>query len=102
MSSQPLKLCVVAYATSSEQHLWSVALAPGASIEDALSAARAQAPELDVPWASAPVGIFGELRERSDLPADGDRIELYRALPRDPRAERRERVRQARLAARRA
>jgi putative ubiquitin-RnfH superfamily antitoxin RatB of RatAB toxin-antitoxin module len=35
------------------------------------------------------------------LPADGDRIELYRALPRDPREERRERVRQARLAARR-
>jgi putative ubiquitin-RnfH superfamily antitoxin RatB of RatAB toxin-antitoxin module len=85
--------CVVAYATSDAQYLW--------SIEDAITAARAQAPALDVPWESAPVGIFGELRARTDLPADGDRIELYRALPRDPRAERRERVRQARLAARR-
>jgi uncharacterized protein len=101
MSPQPLKHCVVAYATSGEQYLWSVALAPGASIEDAISAARAQTPALDVPWQSAPVGIFGELRARSDVPAEGDRIELYRALPRDPRAERRERVRQARLAARR-
>jgi putative ubiquitin-RnfH superfamily antitoxin RatB of RatAB toxin-antitoxin module len=98
--SAPIR-CIVAYATSDAQYLWSVALAPGASIEDAIAAARSQAPALDVPWDSAPVGIFGELRARTDLPADGDRIELYRALPRDPRAERRERVRQARLAARR-
>lgn len=101
MSLEPTKHCVVAYATAEQQHLWSVTLSPGASIEDAISAARAQAHGLDVPWSSAPVGIFGELRQRSDLPADGDRIELYRALPRDPRAQRRERVRQARLAARR-
>ena len=101
MSPEVKKHCVVAYATSERQHLWSVALAPGASIADAIAAARAQAGELYVPWDDAPLGIFGELRSRTDVPADGDRIELYRALPRDPRAERRERVRQARLAARR-
>jgi putative ubiquitin-RnfH superfamily antitoxin RatB of RatAB toxin-antitoxin module len=97
-----VKRCVVAYATTERQYLWSVELAVDASIQDAISAARAQAPELNVPWDDAPVGIYGELRTRSDLPADGDRVELYRALPRDPREERRERVRQARLAARRA
>jgi putative ubiquitin-RnfH superfamily antitoxin RatB of RatAB toxin-antitoxin module len=102
MSVQSTKHCLVAYATTEQQFLWSVGLAPGASIEDAIAAARAQASEPAVPWESAPVGIFGELRARTDVPADGDRIELYRALPRDPRAERRERVRQARLAARRA
>jgi uncharacterized protein len=101
MTSAAVKHCIVAYATTDLQHLWSVELAADASIEDAISVARAQAPQLDVPWDSAPVGIFGEARARTDTPRDGERIELYRALPRDPREERRERVRQARLAARR-
>jgi putative ubiquitin-RnfH superfamily antitoxin RatB of RatAB toxin-antitoxin module len=82
--------------------LWTVELPRSASIDDAIRAARALAPRADVPWDGAPVGIFGELRARTDVPADGDRIELYRALPNDPRQDRRERVRQARLAARRA
>jgi putative ubiquitin-RnfH superfamily antitoxin RatB of RatAB toxin-antitoxin module len=102
MNPPAVKRCLVAYATTERQHLWSVQLGASASIQDAIAAARAQAPLLDVPWDDAPVGIFGVLRARTDLPAEGDRIELYRALPRDPRAERRERVRQARLAARRA
>jgi len=101
MNPLPVKRCLVAYATTARQHLWSVELGVNASIQDVIAAARAQAPWLDVPWDDAPVGIFGVLRARSDLPAEGDRIELYRALPRDPREERRERVRQARLAARR-
>jgi putative ubiquitin-RnfH superfamily antitoxin RatB of RatAB toxin-antitoxin module len=37
--------------------------------------------------------VFGEVRRRSDACADGDRIELYRPLARDPRARRRERLR---------
>jgi hypothetical protein len=101
MNRALIKHCLVAYAMTEQQYLWRVELAAGASIQDAISAARAQAPGLNVPWDDAPVGIYGELRTRADLPADGDRIELYRALPRDPREERRERVRQARLAARR-
>jgi len=95
------KRCVVAYATSERQHLWSVELPASASIQEAIAAARLQASAVEVPWDDAPVGIFGELRARTDVPADGDRIELYRGLPRDPREERRERVRQSRLAARR-
>jgi uncharacterized protein len=81
--------------------LWTVALPAGASIQDALAAARLLAPLAEVPWESAPVGVFGELRARTDVPADGDRIELYRGLAIDPRQGRRERVRGARLAARR-
>jgi hypothetical protein len=102
MNLASVKRCVVAYATTERQHLWTVELGSGASIQDAITAARAQASLVNVPWDDAPVGIFGEVRERTDIPADGDRIELYRALPRDPREGRRERVRQARLAARRA
>jgi putative ubiquitin-RnfH superfamily antitoxin RatB of RatAB toxin-antitoxin module len=50
----------------------------------------------NVPWDRAPVGIFGELRDRAELPADGDRIEIYRPLGNDPRQRRRERVQRLR------
>jgi uncharacterized protein len=60
-----------------------------ATIGEAIEAARRQAPDVEVPWDSAPVGIFGEVRSRADLPADGDRIELYRPLRDDPRKRRR-------------
>ncbi|MGN6453866.1 MAG: RnfH family protein [Steroidobacteraceae bacterium] len=87
--------CTVAFAMRERQYLWSVELPRGARIADALAAARRQASaELaaQVPWDSAPVGIFGELRTRGDRCAEGDRIEIYRPLRRDPREGRRERV----------
>jgi len=93
----PGKRCVVAYATRTRQYLWSVELPGQASIADALAAARAAAdPAAAIPWDSAPVGIFGEPRARTDSCADGDRIELYRPLRRDPRERRRERVQRER------
>jgi putative ubiquitin-RnfH superfamily antitoxin RatB of RatAB toxin-antitoxin module len=91
----PRKRCTVAFALRERQYLWSVELPAAARIADALAAARSQAPaELaaQVPWDSAPVGVFGELRARSDSCADGDRIELYRPLGGDPRERRRARV----------
>ena len=120
-----LKTCVVAYATPERQHLWTVELPQGATVADAIEAARrleaarslgaarsvetARRPEGEdtpstasnpepgaIPWDSAPVGIFGELRTRDHVPEDGDRIELYRPLKDDPRERRRQRVRQAR------
>ena len=91
------KHCVVAYATRTRQYLWKVALPLHASIADALAAARAAAdPAAPIPWDSAAVGIFGEPRARTDSCADGDRIELYRPLRRDPRQRRRERVQRER------
>ncbi|MGB6488370.1 MAG: RnfH family protein [Steroidobacteraceae bacterium] len=83
------KHCVVAYGDSARQYLWRVALPAEATIAEAIEAARRQAPDVDVPWDSAPVGIFGEVRSRADRPADGDRIELYRPLPEDPKQRRR-------------
>jgi putative ubiquitin-RnfH superfamily antitoxin RatB of RatAB toxin-antitoxin module len=85
----PVKRCLVAFAGATCQYLWPVALAADATIGDAIEAARRQAQKADVPWDSAPVGIFGERRGRADLPADGDRIELYRPLRDDPRQRRR-------------
>ena len=91
------KRCTVAFATPGRQYLFTVELPSEASIADALAAARAGAdPGAGIPWDSAPVGIFGEPRERSELCADGDRIELYRPLRADPRERRRQRVQRER------
>jgi uncharacterized protein len=91
----PAQRCTVAFALPGRQYLWNVELPAGARIAEALAAARSQAPAAlaaQVPWDSAAVGIFGELRSRSDSCADGDRIEIYRPLGGDPRQRRRERV----------
>lgn len=103
------KQCVVAYATRQRQYLWTVDLPAQATIADALAAAHLladgsaasgakNADVQGVPWDSAPVGIFGKLRDRQDVPADGDRVEIYRPLRSDPRERRRERVKRDRRA----
>jgi putative ubiquitin-RnfH superfamily antitoxin RatB of RatAB toxin-antitoxin module len=102
---------VVAYATRDHQYLWTVDLPQGATIADALEVARGLAATTrttpgthheieEVPWDTAPVGVFGEARDRQDVPGDGDRIEIYRPLRSDPRQRRRERVRRDRRAKR--
>jgi uncharacterized protein len=92
--------CVVAYATREQQLLWTVDLPAPATIADALTAARRTMDRDDIPWDTAPVGIFGEPRTRSDPLRDGDRVELYRPLQADPRVRRREGVRKDRRAKR--
>lgn len=97
----PRKRCVVAYATRDEQWLWNVELPAEATVADALSEARALSKRDDVPWDSAPLGIFGQPCNRTDVPAEGDRIELYRPLASDPRERRRQQVQSQRRATRR-
>ena len=107
MAEPGTKRCVVAYATREHQYLWTVDLPERATIAEALEIARGLAATTlttrgtreeinEVPWDSAPVGIFGEPRDRRDVPGDGDRIEIYRPLRSDPRERRRERVRKDR------
>jgi len=98
MTHDGRKRCVVAYATRERQYLWAVDVPPDATIAEAIEAARQLADEPDVPWDAAPVGVFGEPRERSDVPAEGDRIELYRPLANDPRDRRRASVQKQRKA----
>lgn len=91
------KRCVVVYATRVRQYLWTVELPAQATIGEALAAARRASgggpPGVDpAVWDSGPVGIFGEPRARTEPCADGDRIEIYRPLTRDPRARRRARI----------
>lgn len=98
-----LKRCSVVYATRARQYQWSVALGEEATIAEALGVARRAAERdslhLDAAlWDAAPVGVFGQPRQREARYEDGDRIELYRPLRCDPRARRRERVQRERRA----
>ena len=106
-----MKTCLVAYATADRQYVWTVEVAEAATIADALTAARGveaaeqamagqtladKSAASSIPWDTAPVGIFGESRARTDVPQHGDRIELYRPLKVDPRQRRREQVQRER------
>jgi putative ubiquitin-RnfH superfamily antitoxin RatB of RatAB toxin-antitoxin module len=79
-------------------------LAAQATIAMALAEARTrfeagpQAGAIDraIDWDGSAVGVWGVRCGRQMIPGDGDRIELYRPLPDDPRQRRRQRVRAGR------
>lgn len=89
--------CTFAAALSHWQGELRLEMSEGATVADVLQAVRAQIGEFadDAFWTSAPVGIFGELCERDRRIAEGDRIEIYRALAVDPKSARRERAKHA-------
>lgn len=92
-----MKRCTVVYALPEAHWSWPLELPAGATVGDALAAARACAAAAPgVPWDTASVGIFGLACARDFVFADGDRIEIYRPLAADPRSSRRERVQRER------
>ncbi len=96
----PLRCCVV-HALPGDEFVLELDLPPCATVSDALAAAQARSSELglaraaSIDW-SGPVGIFGEVCGRDRVLADGDRVEVYRALRNDPKESRRRRARLAR------
>lgn len=94
------KRCLVAIDAAGGPLLIQLELPGDATVADALAQAQAQArsaaqpsePPGDIEWDAAVVGIWGERCERSAVPRDGDRIEVYRPLPADPRERRRRRA----------
>ena len=89
------KRCSVACDTPAGILLCELELPDDASIAVAVSAARRALGEAAADWEHAATGIYGRVRGRDYIPADGDRIELYRTLKIDPRANRRARAAQA-------
>ena len=83
----------VAYLLPDDQSVATVDLAEGASIADALDAVRQAEPFVNLNLDEMPVGVFGELAERTRTLQEGDRVELYRPLEMDPREARRRRGR---------
>ena len=71
-------------------------LPAGATIAEAIARSRIgeRHPEIDV--ARAAVGVFGRRMRRDAVLADGDRVEIYRALLADPKDARRRRAKRTR------
>jgi putative ubiquitin-RnfH superfamily antitoxin RatB of RatAB toxin-antitoxin module len=90
------KRCLVACDGAQGVHCIEVEIGADGSIADALAAARARLPGAEVDWDGGRTGVWGETRPREYRPAEGERIELYRPLPEDPRVRRRANVQRAR------
>lgn len=89
------KHCSVACDTPAGMLVCELELADDATIALALQAARRLLGDAAADWQHAATGIYGRERAREFIPADGDRIELYRPLLIDPRASRRARAARA-------
>jgi putative ubiquitin-RnfH superfamily antitoxin RatB of RatAB toxin-antitoxin module len=83
----------VAIALKDRQEVIELELAPGATVEDAVSAAgiAARFPEVDL--AAARYGIWSRAVAVTARLREGDRVEVYRPLNADPKDARRARVR---------
>lgn len=64
-------------------------LPSGATVADAIAAARRRAPDIPQETAGLNVGIWGRIADRAEVLSDGDRVEIYRPLKLDPREARR-------------
>ena len=82
----------VCYALPDAVSLLSVDLDEGQTIEQAICASGllARHPEIDL--GVLKIGVFGKLRQLTDLARAGDRIEIYRPLIADPKDSRRRRA----------
>ena len=92
----------VCYALPGEQVLVSLELPPDTTLAQAIEASGICQRFEQINLQRDRIGVFGRLREPGEPISDGDRIEIYRELPADPRERRHERVEAARLARARA
>lgn len=82
----------VAYALPTRQIVIALAVPTDATLAQALALSNIliRCPEIDL--AINKVGIFGKLADVTTRLRPGDRIEIYRPLPADPKTARRRRV----------
>ena len=87
----------VVYALPAAQSLLRVALAEGATVEDAIRASGVLEafPEIDL--AKNKVGIFSKLVKLTETVRDRDRVEIYRPLIADPKEVRRKRAEEGKV-----
>ena len=90
-----MKRCTLVCDTAMDVLVCTLHLPDEATIQTAVTAARAALGDGAVDWDHAATGIFGQLQPRACVWRDGDRIELYRPLKLDPRAQRRQRAARA-------
>lgn len=80
----------VAFARPEDQFLEAVSVPDGASVQDVIDAAALASRFPAENFADMPVGIWGQVVARDRRVRDGDRVELYRPLQRDPKEARRQ------------
>ncbi|MEP0356328.1 RnfH family protein [Paraglaciecola sp.] len=85
----------VAYGTPQKQALIEFVVVQGETVEKAIlcSGILVQFPEIEL--STSKVGIWNRTCKLSDVPSDGDRIEIYRPLIADPKEVRRRRAEKA-------
>lgn len=84
----------VAWAASDQAQLRTCTLRAGACVADVLACVEKELASSVGNLNECPVGIFGRVVPRDQLLQNGDRVEIYRALPNDPKTARRHRARQ--------
>lgn len=85
----------VVYGTPEKQKILSVSVAQGLTVADVIAQSdiRKYFPEIDLDTQA--VGIWNKTCKLTDIPRQGDRIEIYRPLIADPKEIRRRRAEQA-------
>ena len=83
----------IVYALAGEQVLVALEVAEGTTARQAIerSGILQRFPEIDP--VRTPIGIFGRVTAPDTRLNDGDRVEIYRPLPADPKEGRRKRAR---------
>ena len=85
----------VAWVAADRAQLRTCKLHVGACVADALASLENELAPSVVNLNECPVGIFGRVVPRDQPLQDGDRVEIYRALPNDPKTARRHRANQS-------
>jgi uncharacterized protein len=85
----------VVYAERERQTLLALQVPPGTTAEQAIERSEIRARHAGIPPHAA-IGIFGRLVPAGQVLVDGDRVELYRPLPVDPKETRRRLAREGR------
>ncbi|MEX0374381.1 RnfH family protein [Spiribacter pallidus] len=95
MADSPITIEVV-YALPDEQALVTLTVPSGTTASQAVAQSGLAERYPDMDPATHGVGIFGRRVEPATPLCDGDRVEIYRPLQVDPKAQRRERAREQR------
>lgn len=85
----------VAYALPTKQVLIDVAIAEGATVEQAIEVSNILSQFPDIDLKKTKVGIWSRVVRLSETLKDGDRIEIYRPLIADPKEIRKRRAEKA-------
>jgi hypothetical protein len=83
----------IVYALPDRQTVLTIAIPQGETVAQAIERSGITVRHPEIISAGAAVGIYGRRVSLSDIPSDGDRIEIYRSLTADPKQLRRRRIR---------